>query len=157
MGSRTGAGSVGSRTGAGSVGSRNGAGSGADSVSSRNGAGSGEDSVGSRTGIQSITSATKYCFVSNLPDLSQFLSTSNSAEKLDLTESMDSLFSSTLDTVAPLRLRKIKENSPTPWYNSHPKESSTENGGQQEENKTRGIWYCLAGKYHILQKSIKNC
>ncbi len=32
---------------------------------------------------------------------------------------MDSLFSSTLDTVAPLRLRKIKENSPTRWYNEH--------------------------------------
>ncbi len=32
---------------------------------------------------------------------------------------MDSLFSSTLDTVAPLRLRKIKENSPTLWYNEH--------------------------------------
>ncbi|XP_077094295.1 uncharacterized protein LOC143746358 [Siphateles boraxobius] len=25
----------------------------------------------------------------------------------------------TLDTVAPLRLKKIKENSPTPWYNKH--------------------------------------
>ncbi len=25
----------------------------------------------------------------------------------------------TLDTVAPLRLRKIKENSPTTWYNEH--------------------------------------
>ncbi len=32
---------------------------------------------------------------------------------------MNSLFSSTLDTVAPLRLRKIKEKSPTPWYNEH--------------------------------------
>ncbi len=32
---------------------------------------------------------------------------------------MDSLFSSTLDMVAPLRLRKIKEKSPTPWYNEH--------------------------------------
>ncbi len=32
---------------------------------------------------------------------------------------MDSLFSSTLDTVAPLCLRKIKEKSPTPWYNEH--------------------------------------
>ncbi len=39
------------------------------------------------------------CFVSNLPDLSQFLSISNSAEKLDdVTETMDSLFSSPLDT-----------------------------------------------------------
>ncbi len=32
---------------------------------------------------------------------------------------MDSLFSITLDTVAPLRLRKIKEKSPAPWYNEH--------------------------------------
>ncbi len=32
---------------------------------------------------------------------------------------MESLFSSTLDTVAPLRLRKIKENSLTLWYNEH--------------------------------------
>ncbi len=77
---------------------------------------------------RTITSITKDCFVSNLPDLSQFLSISNSAEKLDdVTETMDSLFSSTLDMVAPLRLRKIKEKSPTPWYNEHtraPKESS---------------------------------
>ncbi len=59
-----------------------------------------------------ITSTTKDCFVSNLPDLSQFLSISNSAEKLDdVTETMDSLFSSTLDMVVPLQLRKIKENS----------------------------------------------
>ncbi len=43
----------------------------------------------------------------------------DSAEKLDdVTEIMDSLFSSTLDTVAPLSLRK-KEKSPTPWYNEH--------------------------------------
>ncbi len=32
---------------------------------------------------------------------------------------MESLLSSTLDTVAPLHLRKIKEKSPTPWYNEH--------------------------------------
>ncbi len=42
---------------------------------------------------RNITSTTKDCFVSNLPDLSQFLSISNSAEKLDdVTETMDSLF-----------------------------------------------------------------
>ncbi len=69
---------------------------------------------------RTITSTTKDCFVSNLPDLSKFLSTSNSAEKLDdVTETMDSLFSITLDTVAPLCLRKIKEKSPAPWYNEH--------------------------------------
>ncbi len=69
---------------------------------------------------RTITYATKDCFLSNLPDLSKFLSTSNSAEKLDdVTETMDSIFSSTLDKVAPLRLRKIKEKSPAPWYNEH--------------------------------------
>ncbi|KAL0148144.1 hypothetical protein M9458_056546 [Cirrhinus mrigala] len=69
---------------------------------------------------RTITSTTKDCFLSNLPDLSEFLSTSNSSEKRDdVTETIDSLFSRTLDTVAPLRLRKIKENSPTPWYNEH--------------------------------------
>ncbi len=68
---------------------------------------------------RTITSTTKDCFVSNLPDLSQFLNISNSAETLDVTETMDSLFSNTLDTVAPSRLRKIKEKRPTPWYNEH--------------------------------------
>ncbi len=69
---------------------------------------------------RTITSTTKDCFVSNLPDISQFLSISNCSEQLDdVTETMNSLFSSTLDTVAPLRLRKIKEKSPTPWYNEH--------------------------------------
>ncbi len=69
---------------------------------------------------RTITSTTKDCFVSNLPDLSEFLSISNSAEKLDdVTETKVSLFSSTLDAVAPLRLWKIKEKSPTPWHNEH--------------------------------------
>ncbi len=69
---------------------------------------------------RTITSTTKDCFINNLPDLSQFLSISNSSEQLDdVTETMDSLFSSTLDTVAPLRLRKIEEKCPTPWYNEH--------------------------------------
>ncbi|XP_058642125.1 uncharacterized protein LOC131546532 isoform X1 [Onychostoma macrolepis] len=65
---------------------------------------------------RTITSTTKDCFINNLPDLSQFLSISNSSEQLDdVTGFMDSLFSSTLDAVAPLRLRKIKDKSPTPW------------------------------------------
>ncbi len=69
---------------------------------------------------------------------------------------MDSFFSSTLDTIAPLHLRKIKEKSPTLWYNEHPKESSPENGAQLEENKTRDISYGLTGNSLILQKNIKN-
>ncbi len=60
---------------------------------------------------RTITSTTKGCFVNNLPDLSQFLSISNSSELDDVTE--------TYVTVAPLHLRKIKEKSLTPWYNEH--------------------------------------
>jgi len=41
---------------------------------------------------RTITSTTKDCLVSNLPDLSQFLSISNSAEKLDVTNYGLSLF-----------------------------------------------------------------
>ncbi len=51
---------------------------------------------------------------------------------------MDSLFSSTLDKVAPLCLRNIKEKSPTPCIMSTPdalKRGSTENGAQLEETK----------------------
>ncbi len=33
-----------------------------------------------------------------------------------------------------------------------PKESSSENGAQLKENKTRGFSYCLVGKY-----AAKNC
>ncbi len=73
---------------------------------------------------------------------------------------MNSLFSSTLDTVAPLRLRKIKEKSPTPWYNEHTrtlKRAGPENGAQLEENKTRGISFSLAGKVPYPTESFKNC
>ncbi len=43
--------------------------------------------------LRTITSTTKDCFVSNLPDLSQFLSMSNSAENLDdVTVTVGSLF-----------------------------------------------------------------
>lgn len=34
-------------------------------------------------------------------------------------ETMNSLFYSTLETVVSLRLKKIKENSLTHWYNKH--------------------------------------
>lgn len=66
---------------------------------------------------RTITSTTKDCFLSYLPDLSKFLSISKTSEQLDdVTETMDS---SILNTVAPLHLRKVKENSLTPWYNEH--------------------------------------
>ncbi len=107
---------------------------------------------------RTITSTTKDCFVSNLPDLSQFLSISNSSEQLDdVTETMNSLFSSTLDTVAPLRLRKIKEKSPTPWYNEHTrtlKRAVRKMERSWRKTKLEVFRYSLAGKYPILQKKL---
>jgi len=68
--------------------------------------------------VRPITSATKDCFINNLPDQFHNLSILDSLEELDIvTETFNSLFFSTLDTVAPLCLKK--ENSPTPWYNEH--------------------------------------
>ena len=58
--------------------------------------------------VRPITSATKDCFINNLPDQFHHFSIPDSLEKLDIaTETFNSLFSSTLDTVAPLRLKKI--------------------------------------------------
>ncbi len=73
---------------------------------------------------------------------------------------MNSLFSSTLDTVAPLRLRKIKEKSPTPWYNEHTrtlKRAARKMERSWRKTKLEVFFYSLAGKYPILQKSFKNC
>ncbi len=101
---------------------------------------------------RTITSTTRDSFVSNRPDLFQFFSTSNSAEKLDdVTETMDSLFSSTLDMVAPLRLRKIKEKSPTPWYNEHTR--ALKRAAQKMERscrKTKLEVFCIAWRESTL-------
>ncbi len=58
---------------------------------------------------------------------------------------MDSLCSSTLDMVAPLRLRKIKENCPTPWYNEHTR--ALKRAAQKMEHswkKTKLEVFCIA-------------
>ncbi len=72
---------------------------------------------------------------------------------------MDSLFSSILDTVAHLRLRKIKEKSPTPCYNEHTRalKRAAQSAAWGKPNKTRGISYGLAGKYLSYRKALKNC
>ncbi|MGL5904544.1 MAG: hypothetical protein ACRCZO_17810, partial [Cetobacterium sp.] len=57
---------------------------------------------------RTITSTTKDCFVNNLPEQFHRLSIPDNLEELDAaTETIGSLFSSTLDAVAPLRLKKI--------------------------------------------------
>ncbi len=71
---------------------------------------------------------------------------------------MDSLFSSTLDMVARLRLRKIKEKSPTPWYNEHTR--ALKRAARKMERswrKTKLEVFCIAWRENTLsyRKALK--
>ncbi len=69
---------------------------------------------------RTIVPATKDRFTNNLPDLSQLLCMSIKTEELDkITRNMGMLFSNTLETVAPIKLKKVREKHAVPWYNSY--------------------------------------
>ncbi len=56
----------------------------------------------------------------NLPDLSQLLCVPINTHELDeMTSNMGTIFSNTLEAVAPLKLKKVREKSTVPWYNSY--------------------------------------
>ncbi len=57
-----------------------------------------------------IIPATKDRFTNNLPDLSQLLCVPINTDELDtITSNMGTIFSNTLETVAPVKLKKIRE------------------------------------------------
>ncbi|MGL4905830.1 MAG: endonuclease/exonuclease/phosphatase family protein, partial [Plesiomonas sp.] len=59
-------------------------------------------------------------FTNNLPDLSQLLVAPEHAIDLEkMTSSMCNIFTSTLDTVAPMRFKKVRDKNNVPWYNSN--------------------------------------
>ncbi len=67
-----------------------------------------------------IVPATKDRLTNNLPDLSQLLCVPINTDKLDkITSNMGTIFSNTLETVAPIKLKKVREKLAAPWYNSH--------------------------------------
>ncbi len=67
-----------------------------------------------------ITPATKDRFTNNLPDLSQLLCVPINTDELDtITSNMGTIFSNTLETVAPIKLKKVREKRAAPWYNSY--------------------------------------
>ncbi len=67
-----------------------------------------------------IIPATKDRFTNNLPDLSQLLCVPINTDELDtITSNMGTIFSNTLETVAPIKLKKVREKSAAPWYNSY--------------------------------------
>ncbi len=67
-----------------------------------------------------IIPATKYRFTNNLPDLSQLLCVPINTDELDtITSNMGTIFSNMLETVAPIKLKKVREKRAAPWYNSY--------------------------------------
>ncbi len=69
---------------------------------------------------RTIVPATKDWFTNNLPDLSQLLYVPITTDELDkITSNMGTIFSNTLETVAPIKLKKVREKSAAPWYNSY--------------------------------------
>ncbi len=69
---------------------------------------------------RTIVPATKDRFTNNLPDLSQLLCVPINTNELDkMTSNMDTIFSNTLEMVAPIKLKKVREKRAAPWYNSY--------------------------------------
>ncbi len=67
-----------------------------------------------------IVPVTKDRFTNNLPDLSQLLCVPINTDELDtITSNMGTIFSNTLETVAPIKLKKVREKRAAPWYNSY--------------------------------------
>ncbi len=60
---------------------------------------------------RTIVPATKDRFTNNLPDLSQLLCVPINTNELDkMTSNMGSILSNTLETVAPIKLKRLEEN-----------------------------------------------
>ncbi len=69
---------------------------------------------------RTIVPATKDRFTNNLPDVSQLLYVPIKTDELDkITSNMGTIFSNTLETVAPIKLKKVREKCAAPWYNSY--------------------------------------
>uniref|UniRef100_A0A9J8ATE3 Reverse transcriptase domain-containing protein n=1 Tax=Cyprinus carpio carpio TaxID=630221 RepID=A0A9J8ATE3_CYPCA len=70
---------------------------------------------------RTIVPATKDRFANNLPDLSQLLCVPINTHELDkMTGNMGTIFSNTLEAVAPHQIeKKVREKRTVPWYNSN--------------------------------------
>ncbi len=69
---------------------------------------------------RTIVPATKDSFTNNLPDLPQLLCVPINTNELDkMTSNMGTIFSNTLETVAPIKLKKVREKRAAPLYNSY--------------------------------------
>ncbi len=76
-----------------------------------------------------IIPATKDRFTNNLPDLSQLLCVPINTDELDtITSNMGTIFSNKLETVAPIKLKKVREKSAVPWFSTYTHSLKKETG-----------------------------
>ncbi len=69
---------------------------------------------------RTIVLATKDRFTNDLPDLSQLIYVPRHTNELDkITSNVGTIFSYMLETVAPIKLKKVREKRAAPWYNSY--------------------------------------
>ncbi len=69
---------------------------------------------------RTIVPATKNRFTNNLPYSSQLLCVPITTDDLDtITSNMGTILSNTLETVATIKLKKVREKRAAPWYNSY--------------------------------------
>ncbi len=65
---------------------------------------------------RTIVPATKDRFTNKLPDLSQLLCVTINTNELDkITTNIVNIFSNTLETIAPIKLKKVREKRAVPW------------------------------------------
>ncbi len=65
---------------------------------------------------RTIVPATKDRFTNNRPDLSQLFYVPVTTDELyKIASNMGTIFSNTLETVAPIKLKKVREKRAAPW------------------------------------------
>ena len=69
---------------------------------------------------RTFTSTTTQSFISNLPELPTLIGSPSDPTELDqATEYLESTFRYTLDNVAPVKRKIIRDKKLAPWYNDH--------------------------------------
>ncbi len=100
-----------------------------------------------------IIPATKDRFTNNLPDLSQLLCVPINTDELDtITSNMGTIFSNTLETVAPIKLKRLEKKRAAPWYNSYTHSLKKETHILERKwRKTNLEVFRIAWKKHYVQ------
>ncbi len=97
---------------------------------------------------RTIVPATKDRFTNNLPDLSQLLYVPITTDELDkiTSSNMGTIFSNTLETVAPIKLKKVREKRAASWYSSYTHSLMKETRNQRKWRKNNLEVFRIAWK-----------